>query len=68
MNDDRKDGQVPLAAGQCATCRHAVVVTSDRRSQFVRCLRAETDAGFAKYPVLPMRACPGFDGTGASRG
>lgn len=35
--------------------------TSRRGSTFFRCLRAETDARFTRYPPLPVRACPGYE-------
>jgi hypothetical protein len=47
--------------GLCARCRHARVQTTARGSTFWRCLRAESDPRFARYPVLPVRVCPGFE-------
>jgi len=47
--------------GLCAACRHARRQTSARGSVFWRCLRAETDARFPRYPPLPVRACPGHE-------
>jgi hypothetical protein len=47
--------------GLCARCRHARTQTTKRGSTFWRCMRAETDARFARYPPLPVRACPGFE-------
>ncbi|HYR95484.1 MAG TPA: hypothetical protein VEM57_02065 [Candidatus Binatus sp.] len=32
-----------------------------RGSEFWRCLLAETDPRFVRYPALPVRACPGFE-------
>jgi hypothetical protein len=46
--------------GLCATCRHSKVVTSDRGSVFYRCLLAEVDRTFAKYPRLPVTRCSGY--------
>jgi len=48
-------------AGLCATCRHARVQTAARGSVFWRCLRAETDPRFARYPRLPVHACAGYE-------
>jgi hypothetical protein len=31
-----------------------------RGSVFYRCLRAQTDASFRKYPPLPVRQCHGY--------
>ncbi len=50
----------PHSAGLCATCRHMRVVATPR-SQFLLCERSRTDATYARYPRLPMRACPGFE-------
>jgi len=49
------------AAGLCATCRHARVQETARGSRFWRCLRAETDERFDRYPRLPVRECPGYE-------
>jgi len=51
----------PESVGLCLTCSFARVVTSRRGSAFYRCLRAETDARFARYPALPVRTCAGYD-------
>jgi uncharacterized protein (TIGR00290 family) len=47
-------------AGLCATCQNAKVVTSDRESVFLRCLLAEKNAGFPRYPRLPVTTCFGW--------
>jgi len=47
--------------GLCARCLHARTQETKRGSVFWRCLRAETDAHFVRYPALPVRACPGFE-------
>jgi len=47
------------AAGLCDRCRHRRVVRS-RRSSFVRCLLADGDPRFERYPRLPVIACDGF--------
>jgi hypothetical protein len=49
------------AAGLCATCRHARVQETARGSRFWRCLLAETDERFDRYPRLPVLACPGYE-------
>jgi hypothetical protein len=48
-------------AGLCARCRHRRTVTSGKRSTFVLCRRAESDARFRKYPMLPVLSCAGFE-------
>ena len=50
-----------LDTGLCATCRHSRVIRSDRGSVFYLCRRAATDSRLAKYPVLPVLTCPGYE-------
>ena len=47
--------------GLCGTCRWARSVTNRRGSVFFRCLRAETDPRFVRYPSLPVRRCVGYE-------
>jgi hypothetical protein len=47
--------------GLCAECLHASRVTSVRGSAFTLCERSKTDTRYARYPRLPVFACPGFD-------
>ena len=47
--------------GLCAECRHARVQRNARGSEFWRCLKAETDPGFERYPRLPVRECAGYE-------
>jgi hypothetical protein len=49
------------AVGLCATCRWVRIVTNRRGSEFYRCLRADTDPRFVRYPPLPVLSCPGYD-------
>jgi len=49
--------------GLCADCRHARVQGNARGSSFWRCLRAETDPRFSRYPRLPVRECAGHEAT-----
>jgi len=48
-------------AGLCETCRFARAQSTARGSTFWRCLRAETDKHFPRYPRLPVRECPGYE-------
>lgn len=50
-----------VRAGLCASCGHVKVVVSARGSRFYLCRRSAEDPGFAKYPVLPVRRCPGYE-------
>jgi hypothetical protein len=47
--------------GLCPVCTHAQVQQSARGSRFWRCLRADDDPRFRRYPPLPVRACPGLE-------
>ncbi len=47
--------------GLCAECWHARLQRSARGSEFWRCLRAETDERFVRYPRLPVEECSGYD-------
>jgi len=47
--------------GLCATCAHAQIVTSARGSTFTLCELSVVDSRFAKYPVLPVRQCVGYE-------
>jgi hypothetical protein len=55
------------AVGLCADCRHARVVETARGSRFWRCARADEDPRYARYPPLPVRACPGHETGGTPR-
>lgn len=46
--------------GLCGRCRHCQVVDA-ARSRFYLCRRSFADARFRKYPVLPVRTCPGHE-------
>jgi hypothetical protein len=48
-------------AGLCARCRSATRLVSGHGSVFWRCDRSFTDPGFARYPVLPVLRCPGYE-------
>lgn len=48
----------PDPIGLCAHCRHARTVETPR-SRFWLCDRSRHDATYARYPRLPMLACPG---------
>ena len=46
--------------GLCATCAHAQAVISARGATFTLCKLSAVDSRFVKYPVLPVRQCPGY--------
>ena len=51
----------PHAVGLCLRCRHVRVVPSRTGRRYYRCERAATDAGYPKYPRLPVLRCPGYE-------
>jgi len=56
-----RERELEETVGLCARCQHARRQSTRRGSTFWRCQRAETDPRFARYPPLPVRACPGFE-------
>jgi hypothetical protein len=48
--------------GLCPRCAHVRVVTSQRGSTFLQCLRSREDARYPKYPPQPVLVCRGFEG------
>jgi uncharacterized protein YciI len=53
----------PDTVGLCFSCRFMRSTGNRRGSVFFRCLRADHDARFLKYPPLPVRSCPGYEVT-----
>lgn len=49
------------AVGLCLDCRWMRSTTNRHGSTFYRCLRAETDARFKRYPPLPVLTCSGYE-------
>jgi hypothetical protein len=54
-------GAPPPRAGLCERCRHARCQRSARGALFWRCLRADHDPAFRRYPPLPVERCAGFE-------
>ena len=46
--------------GQCSLCEFATVQSNPRGNQFWRCLRADSDERFLRYPPLPVADCRGY--------
>ncbi len=46
--------------GLCGTCHMSRRIVTARGSTFYYCTRAEADPAYAKYPRLPVLACPGY--------
>ena len=46
--------------GLCNACAHQRIVRSGRGSEFSLCERSFDDPRYAKYPRVPVGACPGF--------
>jgi hypothetical protein len=49
-------------AGLCDTCRHQRLVDTTRGSQFSLCELSREDDDYPRYPRVPVRACPGYEG------
>jgi hypothetical protein len=49
-----------ITVGLCAGCLHATRVLSRKGSIFYLCQLSAVDSRFVKYPVLPVRSCPGY--------
>jgi uncharacterized protein (TIGR00290 family) len=56
-----REGDPPVDPGLCGTCQNGRIVRSDRGSVFHRCLLADKDDHFAKYPRLPVVRCVGWE-------
>jgi hypothetical protein len=50
-----------MRAGLCDACSHQRLVRNTRGSTFSLCERAKAEPAFAKYPPVPVLACPGFE-------
>ena len=50
--------------GLCASCRNVQRVRSSKGSTFYLCRLSAVDSRYAKYPVLPVRTCPGYEPIG----
>ncbi|MGH2878154.1 MAG: hypothetical protein ACRDK4_00895 [Solirubrobacteraceae bacterium] len=48
-------------AGLCESCRHRRLVPNTRGSVFSLCERSREDPSYARYPRLPVLACPGYE-------
>ena len=49
-----------MRPGLCEHCVHVHVIENRRGSRFYRCMLAETDSRFVKYPQLPVLSCEGY--------
>jgi len=49
------------AIGLCTDCTHRTEQVSSKGSIFIRCLLAESDPQFMKYPRLPVLQCDGYE-------
>jgi hypothetical protein len=56
---DPRLARLAVDPGLCASCVHLRLADSGR-SVFVRCGLADSDPRFARYPRLPVEACPGY--------
>ena len=56
-----RSGDLDHDVGLCSVCRHARQQKTARGSRFWRCLRAEDDDRFVRYPRLPIVKCVGYE-------
>jgi hypothetical protein len=47
--------------GLCASCVHARIFQSGKGAVYVSCERSRTDAGFPRFPSVPVLQCRGFE-------
>ena len=45
----------------CVACQYRRVVKNARGSVFFLCEKSKTDARFAKYPIMPVIECKGYE-------
>jgi len=50
-----------LDTGLCGHCLHARIIRNRRGTVFFLCGRSRIDPRYARYPRLPVLACPGHD-------
>lgn len=50
---------VAKVVGDCLDCRHSSRAATKGGTTVFRCLKADDDAAFARYPRLPLAGCPG---------
>lgn len=58
--DDEDLSRLGADPGLCGRCVHREILAS-KRSVFLRCGLAATDARFPRYPPLPVVRCAGFE-------
>ena len=61
MNQREAARQAP---GLCGRCAHAEWIRNDRGSEFLRCGRSGSDRRYAKFPLLPVLICAGYEDGG----
>jgi hypothetical protein len=47
--------------GLCGGCRFSRRIETRGGSVFRRCMRADDDPAYPRYPVLPVLSCAGFE-------
>jgi hypothetical protein len=45
--------------GDCFGCAHAKTLKTKSRNEVFLCGRSEAEPAYSRYPVLPVRDCPG---------
>jgi hypothetical protein len=64
-SSDDRSGDLDPDVGLCSICRHARLQSTARGGRFWRCLRADTDPHYVRYPRLPVVKCRGHEEPGA---
>jgi hypothetical protein len=54
-------------AGLCDSCRFQKIIRTGRGSEFSMCERSKLEPAYDKYPRIPVRACPGYEGRSSTR-
>ena len=58
--EDRGMARQTSSESLCESCAHRRVVITPRRSRFLLCQLAHSDAGYPKYPRQPVICCTGY--------
>jgi hypothetical protein len=59
--ESRRPEDERIRAGLCADCRSARRVPSSHGTTFYRCMKADVDPRFVRYPRLPVLDCAGYE-------
>lgn len=66
MMDQQEARRQADRTGLCGSCAHGRWIANDRGSRFLRCARSDGDARFARFPILPLWRCEGYEAEAAA--